>query len=68
MNRIQEMDERISGVEDLTEKRDSLVNENVKSKNFLTQHIQETLNTMKTIKTKNNRNRRIPAQKPSKHV
>lgn len=31
MNRIQEMHERISGVEDLTEKRDSLVNENVKS-------------------------------------
>lgn len=36
------MVERISGVEDLTEKIDSLVKENVKSKNFLTQNIQET--------------------------
>ena len=42
-NRIHEAEERISGIEDMIEKIDPLVKENVKSKNFLTQNIQEIL-------------------------
>ena len=37
------MEGRIPGVEDKVEEMDNLVNENVKSKNFLTQNIQEIL-------------------------
>ena len=40
-NRIQEMEEGISGVGDTIEEIDSLVKENVKSNKFLTQNIQE---------------------------
>ena len=40
-NRIQEMEERISGVEDTVEEIDSSVKENNKSNKFLTQNIQE---------------------------
>ena len=40
-NRIQEMEERISGVEETIEEIDSSVKENVKSNKFLTQNIKE---------------------------
>ena len=40
-NRIQEMEERTSDIEDTMEEIDSPVKENVKSNKFLTQNIQE---------------------------
>jgi uncharacterized coiled-coil protein SlyX len=40
-NRIQEMEERISGVEDMVEEIDKTVKENLKHKKLLTQSIQE---------------------------
>ena len=40
-NKTQEMEERISGTEDMMEEIDSSVKENVKSNEFLTQNIQE---------------------------
>jgi chromosome segregation ATPase len=40
-NRIQEIEERISGAEDTIEKIDTTVKENAKSKKLLTQNIQE---------------------------
>ena len=40
-NRIQEMEERIAGLEDRIEEIDTSVKENVKSKTFLTQNVQE---------------------------
>ena len=47
-NRTQEeIEERILGIEDRTEKGDSSVKENVKSNKFLTQNIQELWDTMK---------------------
>ena len=46
-NRIHEMEERISGIEDTTEEINSLVKENIKSNKFLTQNIQDIWNTMK---------------------
>jgi methyl-accepting chemotaxis protein len=46
-NRIQEIEERISGVEDNIEKIDTTVKENSKHKKLLTQSIQEIQNTMK---------------------
>ena len=46
-NRIQEMEERLSGVEDMIEKIDSLVKENVKFNKCLTQNTQEIWDTMK---------------------
>jgi chromosome segregation ATPase len=46
-NRIQEIEERISGVEDTIEDTDIRVNENRKSKKLLTQNIQEIQDTMK---------------------
>ena len=46
-NRIQEMEDRISGVEDTIEEIDSLVKENVKYNKFLAQNIQEIWDTMK---------------------
>ena len=46
-NRIPEMEERSSGVEDTTEEIGSSVKENVKSKKFLTQNIQKIWDTMK---------------------
>ena len=36
---MQEIDEKISDIEDLVEDIDSSVKENVKSKKFLTQHL-----------------------------
>ena len=46
-NRIQELKERISGVEDTTEEIDSLVKENIKYNKLLTQNIQKVWSTMK---------------------
>jgi uncharacterized coiled-coil protein SlyX len=40
-NRIQEIEERISGAEDTIEKIDTTVKENAKCKKILTQNIQE---------------------------
>jgi uncharacterized coiled-coil protein SlyX len=40
-NRIQEIEERISGAEDTLENIDTIVKENTKSKKLLTQYIQE---------------------------
>jgi uncharacterized coiled-coil protein SlyX len=47
INRIQEIEERISGAEDTIENIDTTVKENEKSKNLLTQNIQETQDTMR---------------------
>ena len=44
---IQEMEERISNIEDTAEKIDSSVKEIVKPNKFLTQNIQEIWDTMK---------------------
>jgi methyl-accepting chemotaxis protein len=46
-NRIQEIEERISGVEDMVEEIDTTVKENSKHKKLLTQSIQEIQDTMK---------------------
>ena len=46
-NRIQKMEERISGTEDMIEEIDSSVKENAKSKTLLKQNIQEIGNIMK---------------------
>jgi hypothetical protein len=45
-NRIQEIEERISGAEDTIENIDTIIKENVKSKTILTQNIQEIQDTM----------------------
>jgi methyl-accepting chemotaxis protein len=45
-NRIQEIEEGISDIEDTTENIDTTVKENTKSKKFLTQNIQEIQDTM----------------------
>ena len=41
VNRIQEMDERLSGVKDTIQELDILIKENIKPKMFLTQNVQE---------------------------
>jgi hypothetical protein len=46
-NRIQEMEERISGAEDSIENTDTTVKENTKCKKILTQNIQEIQDTMR---------------------
>ena len=46
-NRIQEMEERISGAEDSIENIDTTVKENTKCKRILTQNIQEIQDTMR---------------------
>ena len=46
-NRIQEIEERISGAEDTIENIDTTVKENAKSKKLLTQNIQEIQDTMR---------------------
>ena len=46
-NRIQEIEERISGGEDMVEDIDTTVKENSKHKKLLTQSIQEIQDTMK---------------------
>ena len=51
-NRIQEIEEIISVVEDTTEEIDSLVKENIKSNKLLKQNIKEIWNTMKRLNLK----------------
>ena len=46
-NRMQEIEERILGVDDTIEEIDSLVKEYIKSNKFLTQNIQEIWDTIK---------------------
>jgi chromosome segregation ATPase len=46
-NRIQEMEERISGAEDSIENMDTKITENAKCKKILTQNIQEIQDTMR---------------------
>ena len=46
-NRIQEIEERISGAEDSIENIDTTVKENTKCKRILTQNIQEIQDTMR---------------------
>jgi uncharacterized coiled-coil protein SlyX len=46
-NRIQEIEERISGTEDTIENMDTTVKENAKGKKLLTQNIQEIQDTMR---------------------
>ena len=46
-NRIQEMEERISGAEDSIGNMDTKVKENAKCKKILTQNIQEIQDTMR---------------------
>ena len=46
-NRIQEMEERISGAEDFIENMGTTIKENAKCKKILTQNIQEIQDTMK---------------------
>jgi hypothetical protein len=46
-NRIQEMEERISGAEDSIENIGTTIKENAKCKNILTQNIQEIQDTMR---------------------
>jgi hypothetical protein len=47
INRIQEIDERISGAEDSIENIDTKIKENAKGKKILTQNIQEIQDTMR---------------------
>ena len=46
-NRIQEMEERISGAEDTTEEINKLIKENAKYQKFLIKNFQEIWDTMK---------------------
>ena len=46
-NKLQEIEERISGVEDMEEKIDTTVKENSKHKNRITKSIQKIQDTMK---------------------
>ena len=69
-NRIQEIEERILGVEDMVEDTDTTVKENWKHKNLLTQSIQKIQHNEK-IKSKDNQNRgeqRFWAQRTWKYL
>jgi methyl-accepting chemotaxis protein len=46
-NKIQEIKERLSGIEDTIENIDTTIKENAKIKKLLTQNIQEIQNTMR---------------------
>ena len=46
-NRIQEIEERLSGIENPIENMDTTIKENVKCKKILTQNIQEIQDTMR---------------------
>ena len=50
INRIQKIEERITGAEDTTETIDTTVKENAKSKKLLTQNIQEIHDTTRRQK------------------
>jgi hypothetical protein len=69
-NRTQEVKGRISGIEDMVEKTNTLVKENIKFEKFLKQNIQEICYTMKKSNPKNNRNRRMreSSSKPRKYI
>ena len=69
-SRIQEIEERTSGIEDTTEEIDTLVKENVKSKMFLTQPIQEIWDTMKkpNLRITGIKEGENPNSKPRKHL
>jgi hypothetical protein len=54
-NRIQEMEERISGAEDSIGNMDTTIKENIKCKMILTQNKQEIQDKMRRKKTKDNR-------------
>ena len=54
-NKIQEIEEELSGIEDTIEEMDASIKQNAKYKKFLTQNIQEIRDI---IKPKNNRKRR----------
>jgi chromosome segregation ATPase len=56
-NRIQEMEERISGAEDSTGNMNTAIKENTKCKKILTQNIQEIQDTMRRKKPMDNRSR-----------
>jgi chromosome segregation ATPase len=47
INRIQEMEQKISGIEDTIKEIDTSIKENAKSEKFLTQNIQEICKAMK---------------------
>ena len=66
-NRIQEMEERISGVVDTIEKIDSLAKENIKSNRSVTQNIHKIRDT-KPRNNKARRRRRTPAQRQRKYI
>ena len=51
-NRIQEIEERISGIEGTIEDIDIIVQENKKCRKLLTQNIQETQDTIKSSQLK----------------
>ena len=68
-DRMQAMEESISGVKDMIEEIDTSVKENAKSKKFLTQNIQEIWGIMKNAEPKDNCNwRRSPAQRHAKYI
>ena len=46
-NRIQEMEERISGAEDITQNKNTTIKENAKCKKILTQNTQEIQDTLR---------------------
>ena len=54
-NKIQEMKEKVSGIEDMIEEINTSVKENVKAKKFLTQNIRNLVYHEKA-KLKNNSN------------
>jgi uncharacterized coiled-coil protein SlyX len=69
-NRIQEMENRISNIEDVIQGMTTQGKENIKSTKFSTQNIQEICNSMKKIKPKRNSTRKrriIPAQRLRKY-
>ena len=46
INRIEEMEKRVSGIEDTIEEIDTLAKENAKAKNFLTQNTLRIFGTL----------------------
>ena len=54
-NRIQDIEEKISGAEDSIENTDTAIKGNQNAKNILIQNIQEIQDTMRKPKLKNNR-------------
>jgi predicted transcriptional regulator len=67
-NRIQKIEERISGIEDIIEDIDTAFKENTKCKKYLTKNIQEIQDKMKRPNLRNRRERRFPKQRAKKHL